>query len=558
MSEMIFVTDIRWERIILHLSLESHVSKEIKEFRLRSGRLKIVTPPVMSEKTGENTYHLTINMSAANGREFLENGNWNVIAITEDPVTHETGDIICSASYDLAYRIADYTRLFRYGTGLYMYTVAFAYAVRDDDPEQFYFMMRSHFVRENDDWKSRHYLREDLNYGRRLSRILSRRFKINLMKAYYKVVSKLTPKKGNRILMMTETKGYLWGNLKYIDQRIKDRGLDQKYELSYNYRVQVGGSSSQFSWMSLINKIARQDYIFVDDYVPLFGWLDLDPRTKLIQVWHAGEGFKSVGYSRFGKIGSPYPISNCHKKYDYVITGSNRLIHTYEEVFGLNPSVFLPLGMARLDGYLDPETIRRTTEDFYGDYPQLRGRKLILFAPTFRGRGQKFAYYDYDQLDLAQIYDFCGDEYVWAFKMHPFIPEKPKIPKEYEDRIIDLSSWQNINDLYYVTDLLITDYSSSFFEYALMRRPVLFFTYDRVQYELMRGVHKPVKETAPGKVCDSFDEMMEALRNGDFEIEKLLQFADENFGDYDGHAADRIIDTILLKEGEWCWTGETK
>lgn len=546
MNDMIFVTDIRWERIFLHLTLETHISKPIKEFRLRSGRRKIITPPVDAEKTGENTYELTVNMSAANGRQFLENGNWNVVAYQEGDTIDMTDGIICSASYELAYRIADFTRLFRYGTGLYMYTVAFAYAVRDDDPENFYFMMRSHFVQENDNWKKRRFLREDKNAGGRYSGTIRRRFNIHLMKAYYAIITKFLPKTGDHILMMTETKGFLWGNLKYIDQRIRERHLDEQFKLSYNYRVQVGGRSSILSWFRLIHKIARQDYIFVDDYVPVFGWLDLDPRTKLIQVWHAGEGFKSVGYSRFGKIGSPYPINNCHKKYDYVVTGSDRLINTYEEVFGLDRSVFLPLGMARLDGYLDPDTIEKTKNEFYEQYPQLRQKKLVLFAPTFRGRGQEFAYYDYDKLDLGQIYEFCGEEYVWAFKMHPFIKEPPDIPEKYRDRIIDLSSWQNINDLYYVTEVLITDYSSNFYEYALMRKPVLFFTYDRVQYELMRGVHKPVKESAPGKVCDSFEELIEALKNKDYELEKLLAFAEENYGDYDGHAADRIIDTILL------------
>jgi len=554
MAGFIFVTDIWWERVFVHFTVESHADDVIKEFRLRSGRLGIVTPTINCEKTGDNTYHLFFNITAANGRDFLDNSNWNIIAITEDPKTHEEGDIICSCSYDLAYRIADYTRIFRYGTGLYMYTVAFAYAVRDDDPDQFYFMIRSHFVTENDDWRKRKYLREDKRAGGRTSWTIKRRFNINLMRMYYKVASALNSKNGNRIMLMTETKDFLWGNLKYIDDRIKERGLDDRFEITYNFRAQVGGRSSIFSWFSLIRKIARQDYIFVDDYVPIFGWLDLDPQTKLIQVWHAGEGFKSVGYSRFGKRGSPYPIRNCHKMYDYVITGSQRLVHTYEEVFGIDRTAFLPLGMARLDGYLDPEKIDEFKKEFYSKYPQFQGKKLILFAPTFRGKNQRLAYYDYDQLDLKRIYEFCGSEYIWAFKIHPFVSEAPAIPKEYSDRIVDLSSWQNINDLYYVTDLMITDYSSSYYDYGLLRRPVLFFTYDRLQYELMRGVHKSVLETAPGKVCDTFDELMEALEKKDYEFEKMERFADEQFGDYDGHAADRIIDTILLKEGEWCWT----
>ena len=79
-----------------------------------------------------------------------------------------------------------------------------------------------------------------------------------------------------------------------------------------------------------------------------------------------------------------------------------------------------------------------------------------------------------------------------------------------------------------------------------MKRPVLFYTPDRELYELSRGVHRSVRESAPGKVCDTFDELMEALENKDYEIEKIYQFVKDNFNNYDGHAADKAIDKILL------------
>ena len=132
--------------------------------------------------------------------------------------------------------------------------------------------------------------------------------------------------------------------------------------------------------------------------------------------------------------------------------------------------------------------------------------------------------------------------------MHPFVDEEPiRIPRRYKDRIIDFATYPNINDLYYVTDILITDYSSNYFEYSLMKRPILFYTPDRELYELSRGVHRSVKECAPGKVCDTFDELMDALKNKDYEIEKVYRFVEENFADYDGRAADKAINKILLR-----------
>ena len=105
-----------------------------------------------------------------------------------------------------------------------------------------------------------------------------------------------------------------------------------------------------------------------------------------------------------------------------------------------------------------------------------------------------------------------------------------------------------MQDLLCAADVLITDYSSNYFEFSLMKRPIIFYTPDREIYELSRGVHRSVKENAPGKVCDTFEEMMTALKNKDYEIEKVYKFVEENFDEYDGHAADKAIDYILLNK----------
>ena len=553
------VTALEWERIFLKFTVETardeEVSFGLRHFNRKRRRPKkgerysqIIDMPVFGEvpikpesverADGKTKYHFVLNITAVDGNAFLDNGKWQVQANVpgEEPFT-------CSVSYDLAYLLDDKSRIYKYDDGKYAYNISFGtYSV---DGKTLSLMISSYFLIENDDWQRRRYVQEATTLRGKFDR-MHQYAVIEGMRAYYAIVEKLSPKKGDKIMFMTETKPYLWGNLKYIDDRMKARGLDKEFKVTYSLRNAVGTHKSALSWAGLITKIAKQDYIFVDDYVPVFGFLELADRTKLIQVWHAGEGFKAVGYCRFGKAGTPFPVGSCHKQYDYAITGSERLVHVYSEVFGLPEENFLPVGMARLDGFLDPDKIAAFRKEFYAEYPQFEGKKIILFAPTFRGTGQKVAFYEYERLDMKRIYDFCGDEYVWVFKMHPFVTDKPPIPKEYSDRIFDLSSFENINDLYYVTEIMITDYSSAYFEFALMEKPVLFFTYDRECYELTRGVHKSVKDDAPGKVCDSFDELMEALENKDYDYEKTEAFREANFSNYDGQAADKIIDTILL------------
>ena len=548
---LFYVSKINWERIYLNITLETEY-EGIVEFKLekigkifRDEEKNIIganikkTIPLKHYKTGKNVFMLKCNLAALDGRNFLDNGRWRLMAVTDEC------DYVCYASNEIAYHYDDYSRIFRYGGGKYAYNISLSSLTENE--EYLWFLINSYFVKRNDKWKKRHYI-EEANTKKGRKKRIKMVIAINLMKAFYQVLEHLFPKKGKNILLMSETKDYLWGNLLYIDKRLKERGLDSKFKISYSFRKAVGNHMSAISWAKTIFLIAKQDYVFVDDYVPIFGFLNLNKRTKLIQVWHAGVGFKSVGYSRFGKVGTPFPVGSCHKKYDYALISSKKLTEVYAEVFGIEDEAFLPVGMPRLDGFLDKDKISGFRKKFFGVHPTLEGKKIILFAPTFRGKGQKTAYYDYNWLDLKEIYEFCGNEYIFLIKMHPFVSSPIEIPEEYCDRIMDFAAYPNINDLYYITDILITDYSSNYFEFSLMKRPIIFYTPDREIYELSRGVHRSVKENAPGKVCDTFEEMMTALKNKDYEIEKVYKFVEENFDEYDGHAADKAIDYILLNK----------
>ncbi len=533
---------IYWERIFLNFEIFADCPGEPEFYLEGPGGRKAGLEAVK----GKDSFIISLNMACAFEGSFLENGRWRLMAKSGGGDSAEAK--VCAITANAAYKLDDLSRIFKYAEDQMAYNVSFGVVSEDEKSLEFY--MDSYFMTENRRWKRRRYVKEVRRPKEKVKRFFMYGAVV-LIRIYYHVLYAFIPKKGNRIMFMSETKDFLWGNLKYIDARIKERGLDSRFTLTYSYRSAAGkhqGLRDIPGWIKVVTKIAAQDYIFIDDYAPVLGFFNLGKKTKLIQVWHAGEGFKSVGYSRFGKEGSPFPEGSCHRKYTHVITASERLIKVFQEVFPLDREAFYPVGMPRLDGFLDRKNIESFKEGFFRDYEYLKGRKLILFAPTYRGSEQKEAYYDYSMIDLKRIYDFCRKEgYAFLVKMHPFVKKKMEIPEEYGDTIYDFSQYPNINDLYYVTDILITDYSSNYFEYALMRRPVIFFTYDRRIYELTRGVHRSIKATAPGKVCDTFDQLMECLEKKDFETEKIIRFADENFSDYRGNASDKVIDEILLK-----------
>lgn len=389
-----------------------------------------------------------------------------------------------------------------------------------------------------------------------------------LINRVYKYIRSIIPKRGKNILLLSETGDKLIGNLAAFEKELYERGIDKKFNIKVSAREQIGKSKSKMNWLQVMYKIAWADYIFIDNFVPMFSYLNLNSHTKVIQLWHAGLGFKSVGYSRFGKPAGPVPFGHAHRKYDYALAPTPDLIEVFEEVFGITKDKFLPYGMPRLKGYLNQDKIETFKSTFYQEHPELKDKKIILFGPTYRGAGQASAFYDFSQINFDELSKFLGDDHVFVLMMHPFTKTTREFYEakkdfeanhekylrrvmpdfgEYNGRVIDFTGQYDINDMFYVADVFITDYSSAYYDYTLLEKPLLFFTYDRVLYETTRGVHRSVKDTAPGTVCDNFDQLLEALKTENYEFEKTLDFRKRYLPENIDNASSRVIDTILLK-----------
>lgn len=345
---------------------------------------------------------------------------------------------------------------------------------------------------------------------------------------------------------MSENRSRIMDNLEAIDTRLKERGLDKEFNISYQFRNIFAGIQNPFSWLKTVTLLAKQDYIFVDDYAPVFSFLDLDKRTTLVQVWHAGFGFKLVGYGRFGITGSPQPVKSCHRKYTYALIGNDQLREIYSEVFGIEKKALLATGMPRLEHFLDEDHMASVKEAFYKTFPEIEGKKVITFAPTYRGTSQNNAYYDFSMLDFDKLYDYCKtNNAVFIVKQHHFLREKAPLKAEQMDVFYECSDY-NLNDLFYVTDVLITDYSSCFYDFLLLGKPVLFFTYDRAVYSATRGVHRPIDKVAPGKICDNFDQLLSALKDEDYGNTEAADFLRDKCTTNTVLASDKVIDYVLL------------
>ena len=177
--------------------------------------------------------------------------------------------------------------------------------------------------------------------------------------------------------------------------------------------------------------------------------------------------------------------------------------------------------------------------------PAARNKKVILYAPTYRGVKSKRV--SPDKLDIGKFYEALGDEYILIFKHHQTVEQLPKIPKQYEGTFaydMTRGKGMSINDLLTVADICISDYSSVVFEYALFERPMLFYVYDLEEYIDERGLYYEFDEITPGPLCRTNEEMIDYIKNVDerFDRQEVADFKNKFMCCCDGHATERILE----------------
>ncbi len=538
------VTKLTWERIWLHLEVKlafaDGADKDSElSFYLING---LYEPKAKLKVTGieNDTYRLKINITNPGTGLCLPQGTYSMI-VCQNQCQMAKAEIAES----LVKEMSSASRNFLYGGRAKVYSVTF-YVTEGDEGLPFIMYVLAG-GRTGISAPVAHAKKNGFHPKEGLKKKYSKINKPLKVDMYWKYRKKYKHKSKKPVVMfMSEQSTSISTNLKAVKDRMLARGMDKDYVIVESYRSSVTNPRQGLkSWMDMLKKMAMSDFIFLDDHAPVLDWLILDKDTTLIQLWHAGAGFKSSGYSRWGHIGCPAPYS-CHRQYKYGISGSKNIAHFFSEVWGINDSQVLPTGMPRIDEFLDENHRKKKTKELYEKYPMCKDKKVILFAPTYRGTNKANAHYPYELIDFKRLYELCGDEYVVLFKMHPWVASDVPIADQYRDRFADVGRYPNINDLFYITGLLITDYSSNIFEYSLMRKPMLFFAFDEIQYSFSRGFHRPYEESAPGKVCHTFDGILKAIEEQDFDYPKVEEYVQKHFDYIDSHASDRVIDWIIL------------
>ncbi|MCL2736361.1 MAG: CDP-glycerol glycerophosphotransferase family protein [Propionibacteriaceae bacterium] len=369
------------------------------------------------------------------------------------------------------------------------------------------------------------------------------RIKNALYTVTYALVRMMRPVRPNSVILATNRTEILSDNLRYVYDHVdKDAFSVTQFFLPSRPTSIVARLRRD---LRFIAAMAQTQYTIVDDFLPLVYPLRLRPDTRLVQVWHALGALKRVGYSRRGKNGGPPPTSISHKNYTDVIVSAEEIRKDFAEAFGVAMDIVHATGAPRSDLFFDQTEQDMARERLYRAHPILEGRRVILFAPTFRGREKRTAHYPEEFLDLDRFGEALGPDDLVVLKMHPFIQEPARIPEKYADRIIDLSDYPEFNHLLLICDLLITDYSSAIFDYSLLKRPIIFYVPDLEHYQQGRGFYYDFGEYTYGPVVHTFTDLLATLDTAVLEDSCLERFHMKFLANCDGHATQRFIDTVL-------------
>lgn len=232
------------------------------------------------------------------------------------------------------------------------------------------------------------------------------------------------------------------------------------------------------------------------------------------------------------------------KRYDYLLSPSPFASEKFRSAFNLNKlgkdNIIIETGYPRND-FL----VNHTKEDVDSIIESLnipKDKKIILYAPTFRDdQFEEGTGYVYNlSVDFDRLQEELSDEYIMLFRAHYFVANRFDFNK-YQGFIYNVSDLDDINRLYVISDLLITDYSSVFFDYAILKRPIIFYMYDLDKYaNAIRGFYIDINEL-PGKIVTETEELIECIKKEDFiDKEKYDRFNGKyNLLD-DGKASKRV------------------
>lgn len=285
--------------------------------------------------------------------------------------------------------------------------------------------------------------------------------------------------------------------------------------------------------------IMTSKVIVLDDHYRYFAYIPLKKNQKLVQLWHGCGAFKKVALD----LPNVLPRERySHDQYDAFVISGKEVSYCYESGFGLKKEVIKPLGYPLTDLLINNQT--ELKNEFNKLFPQIKNKKKILYLPTYRRYGG-IGVNDYDyEINWDKLNKFLEEtDSIFIVKKHPLLIQQNInfVPTNYK-RIFEINEIEHYK-LLSGADILITDYSSAYFDYLMLNRPIIFYCPDAEEYLSKNGLYIKFPEEVPGEYCETCDDLIKILKtipdNIDYTKYKKLYM-----GACDGHATEKVAKLI--------------
>lgn len=257
-----------------------------------------------------------------------------------------------------------------------------------------------------------------------------------------------------------------------------------------------------------------------------------------INTWH-GIPIKTVGNEAVGR--KDYDFSHV----DSFCASSDYEADVYIRAFNVKEENILKVGMPRNDELYNVSDLEIEALKEKLNLP--KDKKIILYAPTWRDSKDSGASYQIKPpIDLAKWEKTLGDEYVLLFRTHPYTNKLLGV--EFNDFVRDYISYPSVNDLLKVSDLLISDYSGTLFDYAILEKPMFCFAYDFEEYVKERGFSLNYKKEFSGLIAYNEDEILANILNCNYILEsERTKEIKRKYLTYGGNATDACVKALFKK-----------
>lgn len=249
-----------------------------------------------------------------------------------------------------------------------------------------------------------------------------------------------------------------------------------------------------------------------------------------LQLWHASGAIKKFGNS----TNRDYKVKN----YDYAICNSDIFVEPFSDAFNIPKENIKITGIPETDKLFKNKRIADNKIKMIVKYPQLRGKTVITYAPTFRGRIAK-GFREVD-LNLEYLLNELGDDYFIIYKPHPLIPS----PKFENNPNILMAQKESIKKVFSITDILISDYSAIIIDFLTTGRPLISYVPDLEDYKKSPGIYFDYNGLMGDIICYTEDQVIDKIRNYDFSNNELSEFYDKVFKYKDGKSTRRVVNLI--------------